>query len=85
MIEYRAMYTGLVGHTPFLQVGMLKLSTCIDCISAEMTTPSKMKWTGKVDSKGFRILQDQVLNLEYLSEDVIVKILRDSIIYEDGK
>ena len=50
-----------------------------------MLTPSKTKWTGKVDSKGFRILEDQVLNLEYLTEDVVTKILKDSIVYEDGE
>jgi len=48
-------------------------------------TPSQTKWTGKVDSKGFRILEDQVLNLEYLTEDVVTKILKDSIVYEDGE
>lgn len=57
----------------------------VDENEAKVMIPSKMKWTGKVDSMGFRILEDQVLNLEYLTEDVITKILKDSIIYEDDE
>lgn len=40
---------------------------------------------GKVDSKGFRILSEQVTNVQYLTEDAVVQLLKDSILYEDGK
>jgi len=46
--------------------------------------PKDSKWTGRVDSHGFRILQDQVINVQQLTEEQILLILKDSIIHEDG-
>ena len=44
-----------------------------------------MKWSGKVDTQGFRILKDQTLNLDTVSDDIMIQMLRDSVLYEDGK
>ena len=43
------------------------------------------KWRGKLDSMGFRILKDQVFNIDYANEDNIVKLLKNAILYEDDK
>jgi len=37
-----------------------------------------------VDSHGFRILEDQVVNVQQLPEEQLLSILKDSILYEDG-
>ena len=41
-------------------------------------------WDGKVDSRGFRILSSQVVDLKYHLEEDIVHLLKKRIIYEDG-
>jgi len=46
--------------------------------------PKDSKWTGRVDSHGFRILQDQVVNVQQLTQEEILLILKNSIIHEDG-
>jgi len=46
--------------------------------------PKHSKWSGRVDSHGFRILQDQVVDVQQLTEDQVLTILKDSIIHEDG-
>jgi len=46
--------------------------------------PKYSKWSGRVDSRGFRILQDQVVDVQQLTEEEVILILKDSIIHEDG-
>jgi len=46
--------------------------------------PKHSKWSGRVDSHGFRILQDQVIDVQQLTEQQVILILKDSIIHEDG-
>jgi len=46
--------------------------------------PKDSKWTGRVDSRGFRILQDQVVSVQQLTQEQLLLILKDSIIHEDG-
>jgi len=53
-------------------------------VVAESVPPRESKWSGSVDSKGFRILKDQVCDMQQLTQDQVVSILKDSIIYEDG-
>lgn len=48
------------------------------------THPRESKWSGRVDSKGFRILTEQVVDMQHLTEDAVLCVLRDSILYEDG-
>lgn len=52
--------------------------------SEDKTTESMkdIKWEGEFDSKGFRKLKNQVRNINDIAEDVVVKILHDSILYE---
>ena len=50
----------------------------------EMPAPRDAKWKGRVDSHGFRILTDQILELNNKTKDVVVRILRDSIIFQNG-
>ncbi|CAD5120491.1 DgyrCDS9057 [Dimorphilus gyrociliatus] len=40
---------------------------------------------GRFDSKGFRILTDQVPPFHKMSDDVVLSILKDSILYEDDE
>lgn len=42
-----------------------------------------MDWA--IDSRGFRILQDQVVDVQQLTQEQILLILKDSIIHEDDK
>lgn len=46
--------------------------------------PNKVKWQGKVDSKGFRILTAQVIDLQRVPEDTVLQILKKNIIFENG-
>ena len=46
--------------------------------------PKGRKWTGRVDSRGFRILKDQVVNVQHLTQEQVLLILKDSIVHEDG-
>ena len=46
--------------------------------------PRESKWTGSVDSKGFRLLKRQVLDLQECTQDEVVSLLKDSMVYEDG-
>ena len=50
----------------------------------ETLVPSFSKWDGKVDSHGFRILTNQTLNLDFQAQEVVVRILRDCILFETG-
>lgn len=45
-----------------------------------VTRPGK-----KLDSKGFRILKDQVPDWTYTPKEVLAKVLKDSIIYDGSK
>ena len=45
----------------------------------------KEGYIGKVDSKGFRILTDQVPDFSHMEDVTITKILRDSVIYDRGE
>jgi len=46
--------------------------------------PKDSKWTGQVDSRGFRILTDQVVDVQQMTEEQVLLMLKDSIIHEDG-
>jgi len=46
--------------------------------------PKDSKWTGRIDSHGFRILQDQVVDVQQLTQEQVLLTLKDSIIHEDG-
>ena len=61
------------------QKGKLKSAQTVQHI----LPPNLAKWTGAVDSKGFRKLKDQVLDIQNLQEEVVIKILKNSIIYEN--
>jgi len=37
-----------------------------------------------VDSRGFRILTDQVVDVQQMTEEQVLLMLKDSIIHEDG-
>jgi len=54
---------------------------CCVCITV---APKDSKWSGRVDSHGFRILQDQVVNVQQLTQEQVLLILKDGIIHEDG-
>ena len=43
-----------------------------------------VKWKGKLDTLGFRILKDQVINLNFETEDTVLQILRKSVLFEDS-
>ena len=45
----------------------------------------KTKWDGKLDQQGFRILTNQVPCFDYKTEDEMFKVIRDSMIFENGK
>ena len=47
-------------------------------------SPKYCKWSGRVDSHGFRILQDQVVDVQQLTQEQVLMILKDGIIHEDG-
>jgi RluA family pseudouridine synthase len=47
--------------------------------------PRQSKWTGRLDSKGFRLLEGQVIDINHLTQDDLVSILKDSVIYDDDK
>jgi len=47
--------------------------------------PRLTKWSGRTDSKGFRILENQVADLSHFTQDDLVSILKDSVLYEDDK
>ena len=49
----------------------------------EPSLAGKTKWSGALDTKGFRILKDQVLDIQKVPQDVVVRILQDSILYEN--
>ncbi len=49
-----------------------------------VVAPHMSKWTGKVDSRGFRILKDQILDIQNLPEYAVVQIIQNSVIYHDG-
>ena len=42
-------------------------------------------WDGKVDSHGYRILTGQDAYLHHMTSDMVVALLKDSIIYQDGE
>lgn len=46
--------------------------------------PNKVKWQGKIDSKGFRILTAQVIDMQHVPEDTVLQILKKNIIFENG-
>lgn len=50
---------------------------------SENLHPKFQKWQGEVDSKGFRKLKSQVLDIQQLPEEVVLNILKDSVLYED--
>jgi len=50
----------------------------------QSSMPRENKWSGRVDSKGFRILTSQIVDVQHLTQDELVGYLKDSIIYEDG-
>ncbi len=52
-------------------------------VSDVFKPPRMTHWTGAVDSQGFRKLKHQVVNIQDLQEEVVVNILRDSILYEN--
>jgi hypothetical protein len=52
--------------------------------AAGLVLPRESKWDHLTDSKGFRILKNQVIDLQQRLQDEVVSILKDSIIYEDG-
>jgi 23S rRNA-/tRNA-specific pseudouridylate synthase len=51
--------------------------------STDQVLPRRSKWGGRLDSKGFRILEDQTVDVQRLTEDDLINVIRDSIIYED--
>jgi hypothetical protein len=53
--------------------------------TADSVSPRESKWDYATDSKGFRILKNQVVDLQQRLQDEVVTILKDSIIYEDGE
>ena len=52
--------------------------------SSDPVTSVSKRWAGAVDSKGFRILKSQVVNLQSVPSSVVIKLLHDSILYEDN-
>jgi len=54
---------------------------CFICVTV---LPKHSKWSGRVDSHGFRILQDQVVDVQQLTQEHLLLTLKDSIIHEDG-
>ena len=44
----------------------------------------KTAWKGKLDSHGFRILTNQVPCFDYITEDEMFKIIKESVIFENG-
>lgn len=45
--------------------------------------PNKAKWSGRVDHKGFRLLDDQIVDVQYMTNDAVLNVLKDSVLYED--
>jgi len=57
---------------------------CLFCCVLITVLPKNRKWSGRLDSRGFRILTDQVINVQQLTQEQVLLILKDSIIHEDG-
>jgi len=53
-------------------------------VFAQIVLPKDSTWSGRVDSKGFKILQDQVIDVQQLTQEQVLLILKDSVIHEDG-
>jgi len=68
----------IINKTASLIIDIMKCSYSVH-------DPRKQKWSGKVDTLGFRILKDQTMNLDYVPDEEMITILKDSILFEDGE